>query len=109
MTTRVATDSAHASTNHRASGSSRLADSGGLTRLALRANHALASSWVPPARLAGTSSNSVSTVHHFYDKLLLLKDLMNTLTGRKLAEERHNYMVRYLDQFFREWNAETDR
>lgn len=61
-----------------------------------------------PPLLSGASSNSVSTVHHFYDKLLLLRDLMNTGTGAKLAEERHDYMVRYLDQFFREWNAGTD-
>lgn len=61
-----------------------------------------------PPLLSGTSSNSVSTVHHFYDKLLLLRDLMNTPTGRKLADERHDYMVRYLDQFFREWNAGPD-
>lgn len=58
-----------------------------------------------PPLLPGTSSKSVSTVHHFYDKLLLLRDLMNTPTGRRLADERHDYMVRYLDQFFREWNA----
>ena len=57
-----------------------------------------------PPLLPGTSSKSVSTVHHFYDKLLLLRDLMNTPTGRRLADERHDYMVRYLDQFFREWN-----
>ena len=57
-----------------------------------------------PPLLPGTSSKSVSTVHHFYDKLLLLRDLMNTPTGRMLANERHDYMVRYLDQFFREWN-----
>lgn len=57
-----------------------------------------------PPLLSASRSQSVSTVHHFYDKLLLLKDLMNTKTGRKLAEERHDFMVRYLDQFFREWN-----
>ncbi len=57
-----------------------------------------------PPLLAQTSRNSASTVHHFYDKLLMLRDLMNTPTGRKLADERHNFMVRYLDQFFREWN-----
>ncbi|HCM59988.1 MAG TPA: phosphohydrolase [Bacteroidales bacterium] len=58
-----------------------------------------------PPLLPGTSSKSVSTIHHFYDKLLLLRDLMNTPTGRRLADERHDYMVRYLDQFFMEWNA----
>ncbi|MCU0459636.1 MAG: HD domain-containing protein [Bacteroidales bacterium] len=62
-----------------------------------------------PPLLAGTSSRSVSTIHHFYDKLLLLRDLMNTPTGRKLADERHEYMVRYLDQFFREWNEGMDK
>jgi uncharacterized protein len=51
------------------------------------------------------SKNSASTVHHFYDKLLVLKNLMNTATGKKLAEERHDFMVRYLEQFYREWNA----
>jgi uncharacterized protein len=51
------------------------------------------------------SKNSASTVHHFYDKLLVLKNLMNTPTGIKLAEERHDFMVRYLEQFYREWNA----
>lgn len=50
------------------------------------------------------SRHSASTIHHFYDKLLLLKDLMNTTTGRKLAEERHLFMVRYLEQFYSEWD-----
>ena len=58
-----------------------------------------------PPLLSATRKNSISTVHHFYDKLLLLRDLMNTDTGKKLAEERHEFMVRYLEQFFREWNS----
>jgi uncharacterized protein len=49
---------------------------------------------------------SSSTIHHFYEKLLVLKDLMNTVTGKKLAAERHDFMIRYLDQFFSEWNME---
>jgi len=60
--------------------------------------------FVNPPGLAD-SKNSASTVHHFYDKLLVLRDLMNTPTGRKLAEERHDFMVRYLEQFYREWNS----
>lgn len=54
--------------------------------------------------LASSSTKSASTVHHFYDKLLMLRELMNTATGRKLADERHDFMVRFLEQFFSEWN-----
>ncbi|MCL9980716.1 MAG: HD domain-containing protein [Bacteroidia bacterium] len=44
------------------------------------------------------------SVNHFYEKLLLLKDLMNTKTGREMAQQRHEFMLEYLDQFYREVN-----
>jgi len=46
------------------------------------------------------------TLNHFYEKLLLLKDRMNTETGRKLAEGRHKYMEGFLAQFYAEWDGE---
>jgi len=53
-----------------------------------------------------TYKNSTApTINHFYEKLLLLKDRMNTNSGKKIALSRHDFMVEYLNQFYSEWNG----
>ena len=51
-------------------------------------------------------NNEAPTLNHFYEKLLLLKDKMNTETGKQIAQQRHRYMEGFLSQFYAEWDGE---
>lgn len=51
--------------------------------------------------------NNSSTINHFYEKLFLIKDMMNTKIGQTMALERDYYMRTFLDEFFAEWNCKN--
>jgi len=75
-------------------------------------NRALYNPKIPPnsnmTKEEYKNSNS-PTINHFYEKLLLLQEKINTETGKQIAADRHQYMVDFLEQFFKEWDPKTSK
>ena len=73
-------------------------------------NRALYDPAIPP-NLAMTKeeykNSTAPTINHFYEKLLLLKERMNTITAKKIAAERHKFMEQFLEQFYKEWEGRS--
>jgi uncharacterized protein len=71
-------------------------------------NRELYNPGIPPALNMNKEeykNSTAPTINHFYEKLLLLKDKMNTETGKRIAAERHVFMEQYLAQFYKEWDG----
>ncbi|MFV0531767.1 MAG: HD domain-containing protein [Flavobacteriales bacterium] len=63
---------------------------------------------ITPVKYSSSKSykkSTAPTINHFYEKLLLIKDLMNTDTARKIAQQRHDFMEFFLAQFYEEWEG----
>jgi uncharacterized protein len=74
------------------------------------ANRSIYEPDVPPEEHASFEQYKSSrghTINHFYEKLLLIKDRLNTKSARAIAEERHRFMEAFLDRFFDEWNGKA--
>lgn len=54
-------------------------------------------------------NNNSSSIHHFYEKLLKIKDLLHTDSAKKIAEERHRFMESFLQEFYKEWNVQDEK